>query len=100
MAPFQETVKGDIQSRRLAAILAADIAGYSALVSKDEARTVRDLKGHPPTSCGHSTALVRVVPLPDLSGCSKLSSFTRSPRRRGRAASGGHRARTFLPFAG
>ncbi|HEV8695151.1 MAG TPA: hypothetical protein VGQ93_13355, partial [Lysobacter sp.] len=31
-------------SRRLAAILAADIAGYSALVGADEARTVRDLK--------------------------------------------------------
>jgi adenylate cyclase len=46
MAPFQETVKAETQSRRLAAILAADIAGYSALVSKDEARTVRDLKGH------------------------------------------------------
>ena len=46
MAPFQETVKAETQSRRLAAILAADIAGYSALVSKDEACTVRDLKGH------------------------------------------------------
>jgi adenylate cyclase len=34
------------QSRRLAAILAADIAGYSALRGADEARTVRDLKGH------------------------------------------------------
>jgi class 3 adenylate cyclase len=34
------------QSRRLAAILAADIAGYSALMGVDEARTVRDLKGH------------------------------------------------------
>ena len=32
------------QSRRLAAILAADIAGYSALMGSDEARTVRDLK--------------------------------------------------------
>src|SRR5438045_4333470 len=32
--------------RRLSAILAADIAGYSALMSADEARTVRDLKGH------------------------------------------------------
>jgi TolB-like protein/class 3 adenylate cyclase len=30
--------------RRLAAILAADIAGYSALMGADEARTVRDLK--------------------------------------------------------
>ena len=33
-------------SRRLAAILAADIAGYSTLMSADEARTVQDLKGH------------------------------------------------------
>jgi adenylate cyclase len=32
--------------RRLAAILAADIAGYSALMGADGARTVRDLKGH------------------------------------------------------
>jgi adenylate cyclase len=32
--------------RRLSAILAADIAGYSALMGCDEARTVRDLKGH------------------------------------------------------
>jgi adenylate cyclase len=34
------------ESRRLTAILAADIAGYSALMGADEARTVRDLKGH------------------------------------------------------
>jgi adenylate cyclase len=33
-------------SRRLAAILAADIAGYSALMGSDEGRTVNDLKGH------------------------------------------------------
>jgi adenylate cyclase len=33
-------------SRKLAAILAADIAGYSALMGSDEARTVRDLKAH------------------------------------------------------
>jgi hypothetical protein len=33
-------------TRRLSAILAADIAGYSALMGADEARTVRDLKGH------------------------------------------------------
>jgi class 3 adenylate cyclase len=32
--------------RRLAAILAADIAGYSALMGDDEEGTVRDLKGH------------------------------------------------------
>ena len=33
-------------SRRLAAILAADIAGYSALMGADDARTVHDLKAH------------------------------------------------------
>src|SRR5262247_3540579 len=32
--------------RRLAAVVAADIAGYSALMAADEARTVRDLKDH------------------------------------------------------
>jgi class 3 adenylate cyclase len=32
--------------RRLAAILAADIAGYSRLMGEDEAGTVRDLKAH------------------------------------------------------
>src|SRR5262249_7966967 len=33
-------------SRRLAPILAADIAGYSALMGADEADTVRSLKEH------------------------------------------------------
>jgi len=32
--------------RRLVAIIAADIAGYSRLMSEDEAQTVRDLKAH------------------------------------------------------
>jgi adenylate cyclase len=32
--------------RRLAAVLAADIAGYSRLMEQDEAATVRDLKAH------------------------------------------------------
>lgn len=32
--------------RKLVAILAADIVGYSALMSADEERTVNDLKGH------------------------------------------------------
>ena len=32
--------------RRLIAILAADIAGYSRLMGEDDAATVRDLKGH------------------------------------------------------
>lgn len=34
------------QSRKLAAIMAADIAGYSALMGRDEEATVRDLKAH------------------------------------------------------
>jgi class 3 adenylate cyclase len=37
---------GASTSRRLAAILAADIAGYSRLMGEDEAATVRDLKAH------------------------------------------------------
>ena len=32
--------------RRLVAILAANIAGYSRLMGEDDAATVRDLKGH------------------------------------------------------
>src|SRR5882672_293537 len=32
--------------RKLAAILAADIAGYSAMMGADDEATVRDLKGH------------------------------------------------------
>ena len=36
----------EMQQRKLAAILAADIVGYSALMGRDEGRTVRDLKGH------------------------------------------------------
>jgi TolB-like protein/class 3 adenylate cyclase/Tfp pilus assembly protein PilF len=43
---FEAMAMAEGQSRRLAAILAADIAGYSALMGVDEARTVRDLKGH------------------------------------------------------
>jgi adenylate cyclase len=39
----RDTVK---VTRRLAAILAADIAGYSRLMGEDEAATVRALKGH------------------------------------------------------
>src|SRR6218665_1981327 len=35
-----------VLSRRLVAVLCADVAGYSALVSIDEAGTVAALKGH------------------------------------------------------
>ncbi|MGH6645147.1 MAG: adenylate/guanylate cyclase domain-containing protein, partial [Bradyrhizobium sp.] len=34
------------ESRKLAAILAADLADYSRLMGQDEAATVRDLKAH------------------------------------------------------
>src|SRR6266702_3643192 len=38
--------KDTSMERRLSAIVAADIAGYSRLMGQDEAATVRDLKGH------------------------------------------------------
>jgi class 3 adenylate cyclase/pimeloyl-ACP methyl ester carboxylesterase len=41
--------------RRLAAILAADIAGYSALMGADEETTVRDLKAH-------QSAILPIIP--------------------------------------
>ncbi len=48
--------------RRLAAILAADIAGYSRLMGEDEAATVRDLKGHQaavlPLVAGHGGRVI------------------------------------------
>jgi adenylate cyclase len=37
---------GEGVRRRLAAILAADVAGYSRLMGVNEARTVSDLKAH------------------------------------------------------
>jgi len=44
--PEETTAGAPSVNRRLAAILAADIAGYSRLMGEDEAATVRDLKGH------------------------------------------------------
>src|SRR4030081_897494 len=43
--PTDGTVNAKVE-RTLAAILAADIAGYSALMGADEEATVRDLKAH------------------------------------------------------
>ena len=40
----EENLTADPIERRLAAILAADVVGYSRLMGTDEARTVRDLK--------------------------------------------------------
>jgi class 3 adenylate cyclase/pimeloyl-ACP methyl ester carboxylesterase len=45
-APEKSKASEPSANRRLAAILAADIAGYSRLMGEDEAATVRDLKGH------------------------------------------------------
>src|SRR5215467_10700007 len=47
VAPGMPDIPGNPRvSRKLVAILAADIAGYSALMGADEGATVRDLKGH------------------------------------------------------
>jgi class 3 adenylate cyclase len=49
LARYQKMTEGPEKtkvSRRLAAILAADIAGYGALMGADEAETVRSLKEH------------------------------------------------------
>ena len=39
-------MSGERVERRLAAILAADVAGYSRLMERDEAGTLARLKGH------------------------------------------------------
>ena len=48
--------------RRLAAILAADITGYSRLMGEDDVATVRDLKGHQtivlPLICAHDGRII------------------------------------------
>jgi adenylate cyclase len=41
-----EPVNSSEPQRRLAAILAADIAGYSALMGADEQGTIRELRSH------------------------------------------------------
>jgi len=46
MAQMSDIAGSSKVARKLAAILAADIAGYSALVGADEGATVRDLKSH------------------------------------------------------
>src|SRR5262245_18507705 len=45
-APSSVDVIANSRQRRLVAIVAVDIAGYSALMGSDEEGTVRDLKGH------------------------------------------------------
>src|SRR5215472_11381750 len=47
VAPGMPDIPGNPKvSRKLVAILAADIAGYTALMGADEEATVRDLKAH------------------------------------------------------
>jgi len=57
--------------RRLAAILAADIAGYSRLMHADEAATVRDLKAHQSVIL----PLVGLVVLSAAAGTTRLSDL-------------------------
>jgi pentatricopeptide repeat protein len=46
IAPGRRTLSGERVERRLAAIFAADVAGYSRLMGKDEAGTLARLKAH------------------------------------------------------
>jgi class 3 adenylate cyclase len=45
------------QTRRLAAILAADVAGYSRLIRADEGVTLQSLKARQPRLTAHAPAL-------------------------------------------
>ena len=44
-----DVVDPDLVERKLAAILGADVSGYSRLISEDEAGTIRTLTGKTPT---------------------------------------------------
>ena len=46
MRLWEETLSGERVERRLAAILAADVVGYSRLMGRDEAGTLARLRGH------------------------------------------------------
>src|SRR5215471_7580363 len=54
-----------VDERRLAAILAADVAGYSRLMGRDEAATVRDLEAHKavilPIIARHGGSIVNIA---------------------------------------
>src|SRR5258708_38997819 len=59
-------MKEDDIERRLAAILAADIAGYSRLMGNDEVGTLRALKAHrrelvDPAIAGHHGRIVKTT---------------------------------------
>jgi adenylate cyclase len=54
-----------VDERRLAAILAADVAGYSRLMGRDEEETVRDLEAHQavilPLIAKHGGSIVNIA---------------------------------------
>jgi adenylate cyclase len=54
-----------VDERRLAAILAADVAGYSRLMGRDETATVRDLEAHKaailPIIARHGGSIVNIA---------------------------------------
>ena len=54
-----------VDERRLAAILAADVAGYSRLMGRNEEETVRDLEAHQavilPLIAKHGGAIINIA---------------------------------------
>ena len=54
-----------VDERRLAAILAADVAGYSRLMGRNEEETVRDLEAHQavilPLIAKHGGAVINIA---------------------------------------
>ena len=54
-----------VDERRLAAILAADVVGYSRLMGRDETATVRDLEAHKaailPIIARHGGSIVNIA---------------------------------------
>ena len=61
----EESLALHADERRLAAILAADVAGYSRLMGRDEAATVRDLEAHKaailPIIARHGGSIVNIA---------------------------------------
>ena len=62
----QQEVDAELRQRRLSAILAADVVGYSRLMGADEVGTLRALNGHrreliDPTIAGHRGRIVKTT---------------------------------------
>ena len=61
----EEPVALHVDERRLAAILAADVAGYSRLMGRNEEETVRDLEAHQavilPLIAKHGGAIINIA---------------------------------------